>query len=263
MRGVMTMAQSRKPMLMPASFRAPRAMPLGGADGGAYAADVGSDGNGEGQGDAAFFMRGEFAEHGGKEGEHHGCGGRVADEHGEDGRYEHEAEQLHLGTLAEATEDGTGKGYVHSKLGGHGCKDEAAEEEHHGGVGKGGHDVLVADDAGQLLHAFVIDGGLAGVVGHVDERGDGRVADREEHEHDDKHGSYPSGYSLQNPHHGGEGENGNHALLDDGEPFDAETIDRHQPQCEGNNRYDEELDCLNEVLFGHINCIKGFGCFGN
>ena len=122
----------------------------GGADGGADAADVGGDGDAEGEGGATAVFRGEDGQDGGQDGEHHGGGGGVAHEHGEEGGDAHEPEQDEFRVFAEGFEQDFGEVDVESVFGGGCCQEEAAEEEDDDGVREGGHGAFLLHGVGDF-----------------------------------------------------------------------------------------------------------------
>ena len=133
---------------------------------------------------------------------------------------EHETQQHVLRTLAEWRNQGLRHHHVESALGSGYGEYETAQEEDDGRVGEARHHTLIVEQLAHLslraLHDLK-----------------GGVADEEQQHEDDHYAGCPCRYGLGEPEHHGHDEDGDDALLHDGESIDAEAVDGQVPDDSG------------------------------
>lgn len=218
-----------------------------GADRRTHTAQVGSHRNRHGQGDAAFTLWGQLAEHRREEGEHHSGSGRIADEHREEARDEQEAQQHHLAACAEGFEQHARQLRIESGLRSSDGQHETADEQHDDGVGKRGHHALIRE---QRSHRF-----------GVHHRQNTTIGGKQQHHHDDGNRRSPRRHHLEHPHQSGEGEDSDDTLLDHGEVVDAKPFRGHAPEEEGDEGNDadfqESLESVSRVVLTFVTQFAG------
>ncbi|CUQ45302.1 Uncharacterised protein [Segatella copri] len=141
------------------------------------------------------------------------------------------SQQHVLRTLAEWRNQGLRHHHVESALGSGYGEYETAQEEDDGRVGEARHHTLIVEQLAHLCLRALHD--LKG-----------GVADEEQQHEDDHYAGCPCRYGLGEPEHHGHDEDGDDALLHDGEPVDAEAVDGQVPDDNGKQSRYEKQQCF-------------------
>ena len=113
-------------------------------------------------------------------------------------------------------------------LGGRDGQDESADEQHHHGVCKAGHHLLVAEEFAHLLR--------------VTDPFDSGIRGKQQEQDYDGNGGGPGGNQFQHPHEGGIYKDGDNPLLDRREAVNAEGFRREEPEGQDGDGHKDEAD---------------------